>query len=382
MRTPFFNAIKQAMTYLIILLVTFIVLEVALIFLDPFLFKGFFQYDPEFGFRVRPHTNGSNEFGFNDIDRPHAKPENTYRIIMLGDSFNWAGGISCNYVGLLGEKLENAKIHGKKIEVINVGYPATGPHEEFLALKKFGLQYNPDMVILGLFAGNDFDDPNKKMIVLNANLYPIDRRQERTLFGFPVIPKSRVVEIIRQHRKILEGVDTKPTQAYRPKKCGPNHQDPQFTEAEFLQLTAAKLRFHNKKHEDEYEPFVDFLARTIRLMKEYLNERHIEFRVAIFPDELQVDPKLLNAAIDHGNHTKSDLDIDHPQRLMHSILSDEDIDFIDLLPVFRTTYSRNPEDSLYLLRNTHWNYFGNELAAESIYQWLEPDLQIMHDKTN
>jgi hypothetical protein len=164
MTNLFIRTTKQVGTYLIVLLVTWLLLEIALIFLDPYLFKGFFQYDSELGFRVRPHTNGSNEFGFNDIDRPHVKPANTYRIIVLGDSFNWAGGTSCNYIGLLGKKLEVERIHGKKIEVINVVYPATGPYEEFLVLKRFGLQYDPDLVILGFFTGNDFSglEPNKK----------------------------------------------------------------------------------------------------------------------------------------------------------------------------------------------------------------------------
>ena len=193
-------------SYLIIFFITWLLLEIVLIFLDPYLFKGFFEYDAELGFRVRAHTNGSNEFGFNDIDRPHAKPSNTYRIIVLGDSFNWAGGISCNYVGLLRTKLENEKIQGKKIEIINVGYPATNPYEEFLVLKRYGLQYDPDLILFGFFTGNDFSglEPNKKLIVLNANFYRIDRDKEYFLFGAPLILKSRVFEIVSQYKKVEE----------------------------------------------------------------------------------------------------------------------------------------------------------------------------------
>jgi hypothetical protein len=378
MTSLFVRTIKQIATYTTVLLITWLLLEIALIFLDPWLFKGFFQYDRELGFRVRAHTNGSNEFGFNDIDRPHAKPANTYRIIVLGDSFNWAGGISCNYISLLGKKLKNERVHGKNIEVINVGYPATGTYDEFLVLKRFGLLYDPDLVILAFFAGNDFSGlaPHQKQIVLNANFYIIDRREEYLLFGAPIIPKSRVVEIISQHKKIVRDVQTLPT----PQNQGESPEchfssDPMFTETAFLQLTAEKLGFHGSKYQGYFKAYIDLVSQTIHAMKQYLNEHQIDFRVVILPEEMQVDPKLLTAAIDFGNITKSDLEIDRAQRLMHGILAAEKIDYLDLLPPFRTAFARNPEKPLYLLRDTHWNQSGNELAAEAIYQWLKPNLQ-------
>jgi len=384
MTSLFTRTVKKIATYTTVLLITWLLLEIALIFLDPWLFKGFFQYDRELGFRVRAHTNGTNEFGFNDIDRPHAKPANTYRIIVLGDSFNWAGGISCNYISLLGKKLENERIHGKKIEVINVGYPATGPYEEFLVLKRFGLQYDPDLVIFGFFTGNDFSglEPNKKLIVLNANFYSIDRREEYFLFGTPIIPKSRVVEIISQHKKIAREVQTKPT----PQNQSDSTEcifssEPMFTETAFLQLTVDKLSFHGSEYQGYFKAHIDYVSQTIRAMKEYLTERGIEFRVVILPDEVQVDPKLLAAAIDFGHITKSDLEIDRPQKLVHAILAAEKIDYLDLLPPFRTAFAKNPEKPLYLFRDTHWNQLGNELAAEAIYQWLKPNLLNRHDNS-
>jgi len=378
----FIRTTKQVATYLIVLLITWLLLEIALTFLDPYLFKAFFQYDSELGFRVRPHTNGSNEFGFNDIDRPHAKPANTYRIIVLGDSFNWAGGTDCNYVGLLGKKLQNERINEKKIEVINVGYPSTGPYEEFLVLKRFGLKYDPDLVILGFFAGNDFSgmEPHKKQIVLNANFYTIDRSQEYFLFGVPVILKSRVVEIISQYKKILRDVQIRPNRGEQP-SCSFT-SDPEFTEAAFLQLTAAKLAFQGWKMPVYFTEQVELVSRTISSMKEYLFERHIDFKIVILPDEVQIDPKLLGAAIDFGHITKGDLDIDRPQKLVQSILAGEKISHLDLLPIFRAAFLQNPENPLYLLRNTHWNRAGNELAAETIYQWLKPQLQNIHDDSN
>src|SRR5262249_7431123 len=48
--------------------------EVSMIILEPYLFKGFYEYDPDLGFRVRAHqpTEGglTNKYGFNDRDYP------------------------------------------------------------------------------------------------------------------------------------------------------------------------------------------------------------------------------------------------------------------------------------------------------------------------
>jgi hypothetical protein len=57
----------------------------------------FYEYDADLGFRVRPYTNDSNAFGFNDRDYPLQKPAGHFRIVVLGDSFSWAGGKDKNY---------------------------------------------------------------------------------------------------------------------------------------------------------------------------------------------------------------------------------------------------------------------------------------------
>ena len=41
-------------------------LEMAMIISEPYLSHGFYQYDPDLGFKVRPYSNGTNRSGFND----------------------------------------------------------------------------------------------------------------------------------------------------------------------------------------------------------------------------------------------------------------------------------------------------------------------------
>src|SRR5882757_4992193 len=83
------------------LILPLICVEILMIVLEPYLFKGFYEYDPDLGFRVRAHApfreTVTNQFGFNDRDYPLQKTPGVFRVLVVGDSFSWAGGRDGNY---------------------------------------------------------------------------------------------------------------------------------------------------------------------------------------------------------------------------------------------------------------------------------------------
>ncbi|HSR53439.1 MAG TPA: SGNH/GDSL hydrolase family protein [Acidobacteriota bacterium] len=181
-------------------LATFLLLEAVLtLFPDVFFPQRFYVYDPDMGFRVKPHgrygTVQANEFGFNDRDYPHQPASGVYRILVLGDSFNWAGGPLGNYTNQLEERFGELLGPGR-VEVIAAGYPMTHTVEQLELLKKFGLQYHPDLVVLGFFAGNDFLDahPQRRRIGFGGTF--VDYNTEKDWFfevlGHPVVLQSRL----------------------------------------------------------------------------------------------------------------------------------------------------------------------------------------------
>lgn len=182
----------------------FFLVEVIMIVWEPYLSRGLYQYDPDMGFKIRGHANGNNQFGFNDRDYPLQPDPDIFRILIISDSFNWAGGQQGNYTALLENQFrEHYGQH--RVDVINAGYPGTHTAEQLALLKKYGLQYNPHLVILGFFVGNDFldADPYRKRIIVNDIYIDIDPRQELIIFGYPIIPKSRLLLFIQQKYKIF-----------------------------------------------------------------------------------------------------------------------------------------------------------------------------------
>jgi SGNH hydrolase-like domain, acetyltransferase AlgX len=361
--------ISQAILLLFFWLVLPLVLvEIAMIVLEPYLFTGFYQYDPDIGFRVRPYYGGTNRFGFNDKDYPLQRDPGTFRVLVLGDSFGWAGGKDGNYTALLEEKLSAAAASGRRVEVINAGYPQTHTGEQLLMLEKYGLQYEPDLVVLGFFAGNDFvdADPNRKRIIVNDIYIDIDKRKEFTLFGYPIVPKSRFLLFVQQKYKVFRERLRNQTPAHANEDATLQGT---FSEDTFLAVEGDRIHFCNLEYfrQGRYAPNINFIFESLRKMRDLLQARGIPLIVAILPDEFQVEDELAARTFSRFNLDPRNYDLALMQKVLRGFLNLEHIPYVDMLERFKEAGKR---ESLYLLRDTHWNDAGNRLAATILQERL------------
>ena len=125
----------------------------------------FFAFDPELGWRNRPKGHGRMTFlpdfdheirinaaGLRDRDIDDARPSGKRRILCLGDSFTWGMGVEAGetWPKVLERALPTA-------EALNAGVNGWGTSQEFLWLRREGLTYRPDAVVVGFYV-NDFSD--------------------------------------------------------------------------------------------------------------------------------------------------------------------------------------------------------------------------------
>ena len=83
---------------------------------------------------------------------PYEKPENTFRILCLGDSILFGYGTNNEEIFTYYlEKILNKKFRGTTFEVINAAAPGWGLLEYYLFLKNEGYKYSPDLIITTTF---------------------------------------------------------------------------------------------------------------------------------------------------------------------------------------------------------------------------------------
>ena len=99
-----------------------------------------------------------NSQGFKDYEFSLEKPDNTFRIIALGDSFTEGQWVDVNdtWPKQLEKKL-NELNSSYQFQVFNFGVGGSCTLEELKLFKEKAIRYSPDMIILG-FYGNDWED--------------------------------------------------------------------------------------------------------------------------------------------------------------------------------------------------------------------------------
>ena len=128
--------------------------------------REFVQFDARLGWVNRPGSKGRlrflpdfdtevriNAHGLRDREIPYERSPGTGRILALGDSMTFGQGVGTEecWPKVLERRL------GESVEVANGGVSGWGTAQERLWLESEGLRYRPDLVIVGLYV-NDFWD--------------------------------------------------------------------------------------------------------------------------------------------------------------------------------------------------------------------------------
>jgi GDSL-like Lipase/Acylhydrolase len=115
-----------------------------------------------------------NSFGYRDRERTLEKPAGVFRIAVLGDSYTEARGVdmSKTFTALSEGYLRACPGFGSGVEVLNFGVSGYGTGQELLTLEKRVWQFDPDLILLQFFAGNDLFNNYRKLNVSDADITP------------------------------------------------------------------------------------------------------------------------------------------------------------------------------------------------------------------
>jgi hypothetical protein len=132
-------------------------------------FPYFYCYDAYRGWGLNANTQGSyrregesyvriNADGFRGPDYVRPKPPGTVRVAVIGDSYVEAIQVAEDqtFTSVIGRTLADCPLlKGKRVEALNFGVDGYGTAQELFTLRSKVWSYQPDIVVLAIFLGND-----------------------------------------------------------------------------------------------------------------------------------------------------------------------------------------------------------------------------------
>lgn len=314
-----------------------------------------------------------------------------FRIMVYGDS-NIQARFSVEestYVYKLGHYLEN--ISGREVEVINAGVVGFGPDQALLKLEDEVDTYKPDLVILNVFAGNDFGD------IIRNRLFELDENDELVRTSFKAEQdqefqneesfKFRLVEFT----KSIRGKTNEFMSNRRAVKDPEGYEQGTFNY--FAEENRVAYEVYKKGEprlfshfQDSYEtdlainPKSESAKEKILLMKEVIRKmnnlalkKEVQFIVQIQPSATDLTPTNYVLGNEFLRKNYPEYDQAYLTEILSEITNELEILSNNLYPEF---LNNNPESLFFKGENNHWNDRGQDLAAKSMANFLVDSLKM------
>ncbi len=333
-------------------------------------FRPVYMADDDVGFMLKPNVkarlgNDTNRFGMRDYDRyTKHKPDGTFRILVLGDSFTFSlTTMEDSYPKYMERMFAGSAM---PVEVLNSGVPSYGTDEEYHYLKKFGLGFEPDLVVLGFFVGNDITD---------NSIHPAHTAIDGILVRQDTAKKLTRKEITWEKRKKLW---LNKSHLYRLLYA--RNYSALFKN---LQEDAVNVR---KKMNVEHGGCIKDLGRKIHMSpdryegvireswektKGYLDKitelagrNNVPIAIVLIPDAVQQNTAEAQELRQRFADTNQ---WEYPQKALMEYAYEKDWYMLNALPQMM---EKAGDERLFYCRDTHFNEIGNRILAEVVNAWL------------
>lgn len=311
-----------------------------------------------------------NSKGWRDSEHLPEKPKDTYRIIVLGDSFveNFQVPLEQTFFKQL-EKNLTGKIKDKHVEIIAMGIGNTGPAQQYIALKEYGLKYEPDLVIQMFLSANDIKNNSQKLnnnplvpylkINTEVEVIPLERDSNSPRIRLKeILKKSRLIELLLSIRQLfLEKLEHK------------KYEYP--------------LDYHvyDKNYSKDYEEAWSLTKNIILKTKELSEKKGANYILVTLANNEQTNKEVWKKALDAYPKMKEvDLNLEKPDKILNEFCEKQKINCLQMFPFFKEHIKNNPGVFTHYPLDGHWNKTGTNLAAEFLTKYLSlPDKVVFQD---
>jgi lysophospholipase L1-like esterase len=341
----------------------------------------FWEKDPELGWR---HVAGKtgwwtqeerefvvpiriNRLGLRDVEREYAKPANVTRVLLLGDSFIEAMQVPLE--GVLATQMQERL--GPRVEVINAGVSGYGTASELLFLQREGFRYDPDVVLLAFYPGNDVKNNSPALEdglrpaygaggslqrVVAANESGLARERRRWSDRLRAVQYGR--QVLLRHPELAGvlhrlGVLKRSAPRRAPERDG---------------IPVDYLVFAPER-DAEWETAWQYTEQLLTAMRDAVSAKAKRFAVLIIPTRYQIYPEWWEEAVSgHPAMQGKTWDVAAPAARVQRWCDAHGVPCLDLAPAF--TAARSGPERLFFHYDGHWTPAGHALAARQVAEFL------------
>jgi len=313
-------------------------------------------------------SHQTNSLGFVDSEHKFEKNEEIYRIVVLGDSWAEATQVSLDktFRKILEKRLNDLNTD-KKFEVISLGCTGYDTNEEYLSLEEIGFKYNPDLVILTTFAGNDIfynslllsNEPGEPYFDLeNGSLKQVQYAK--------AISHGELISLINKYFRSPRFLYKK----FQLLKRGIDSLISQFSNWTDKEAVVGSLNpwyVYKRDYDFDWEKTWQITEALIEKMRDDSKKRNADFLLINIPSPFEINPELWNNVLNqYPSMKKLDWDLEKPNRIFKDFSKEKNIYYLDLFSSFREYVAKTGQE----LYDDHFNSNGHRLMAELIYNFL------------
>lgn len=310
-------------------------------------------------FEIRETTN---EIGLRDGSVPTKDPA-VIRILGLGDSFSYSNSVNLEdtYFKQLEQQLNAAG--GKGVEVINAAVPAYSTIQEFRYLERDGIALSPDVVLVGFYVGNDFQDSHELFDSLQRPTIDVVDGQLRANENFPSARYDRQERTVRTATLHLRSFFASNSALYV------------FLRERFSE-TLWRLGLRNNPPPPDFcaknpsPSMTEGWAETQRVLGEmhaFCTARNIRLLIVTLPTQYQVHEDLWTHHVNTFKLNPEEYDLTKPQALMKEFCAEHGIEQLDVLPAMQAA---SQTERLFYPIASYMTPAGHALVARVVREYL------------
>ena len=345
----------------------------------------------------------TNSNGFrNDSEVLYDPPADVFRILYIGDSF--VAGFRTDQTEMSGKIMENslkkwiAHYGGSYRHIEILVCSAREPARYWHYLQEYGLQFNPDLVLVGICLGNDIaesylahdgqggfeitSDQGKSQIKVipnpsigfttppfNDSYLPDEARDFKT---YPLLAESDILSDRLFQSQIGRRVDSYLGSAegigswYGDSWYGNRYSPKPIHTFDAIHGLGIYYTPTLPIVEESFQRFFRILVGIYSLLKTH----SIPLTVVLFPQRYQVNDRQWDLTVDQYALNRAGFDLEYPNRRITAFCQENSIMCFDLLPAMREA-SQKDGKRLYMAHgDMHWNAFGHKIAGEAMASHL------------